>query len=1656
MARGNAVIVVSAAMLAFAAGLVIGRNIDRGESDLRDSAGNSLVSPLTRRAADSPRLPFQNVRRADAPRPALAEAAADEGPFAYQRLRLDTSESPPKACFEFNRQLDPADTNYGDFVAVTPKAKIAAVAAGESLCLAGFDFAKDYEVALRRGLPSADGATLGRSERVVVAFGDKPAYVGFAGDGVILPRLDADGLGVETVNVGKVRLVARRVSDRSLVRKRIVTGAAVAAGRYGDAYGEDDGADVGAVAFDETIDVDGARNETTTTVFPFGAALPNLKPGAYFVRLEDASPGADPERPASAWRWILHTDLALSAYSSDAAIDVVARSLQTGRPLIDVELQIVARNNDVLARATTNADGAARFERLPTAPGPLSPRMVMAYGPQQDFAALDLARAPLDLSRYPVGGRDAARPVDAFVYLDRGVYRPGETMRLSTLLRDEAGRADARPMTLVVSRPNGVEALRKRIEPTELGSFSLEYDLPRSAPRGSWSARVEAGGAGTAGAVSFAVEDFVPQRIEVALDTDETTPLVVGDARSARIEARYLYGAPAADLAVEAEARLRVDPNPFPSRPGYRYGPVEGRFAERILPLASTTTDADGLAETTIEIDPNAADFAAPLRVDVVVGVVEPGGRAVRESARLPVRHKSRYVGVKLEGDATRVGLGETAMVEAVLLDRNGEPNRGELEWRLVEEDYWFEWYRQGGEWRWRRAYRDVLKAEGRARPAEGADIVRIARKLEPGSYRVSVRDPESGAASDLRFYVGWRSNEAAADSPDAATLSVVSEAVAPGARAKLYLDPPYAGEAMLVIATDRVREVRRFKVEAGGQEIVVDTKPEWGAGFYALASVVTPRNAAGRPTPRRAMGVAHVPFEMAERTLDVAITNPAVARPRERLDLPVTIAGLGRGERAMLTLAAVDEGILRLTKFETPDPVAHFFGKKRLGVEVRDDYGRILDPNLGAPTNFGGDQIGGEGLTSVPTKSIALFSGPVEVDAEGRALVSFDAPDFNGELRLMAVAWTSENVGGADAALTVRDPAPTLLSLPRFLAPGDTARADLLVDNVDGVGTPIAVAVTGASPIEADATFSLDLAAGEQARRAIDVAADAAGVGALELSVADADGRSLTRASPLQARAPFYPTTSVSVRRLEPGETLALDDSLAAPFLAGAFEGSASFSPIAGVDPGPIVDQLSRYPYGCSEQLVSTATPLLYADAFGLEASDGVRPRVQEAVNKLLDRQGPDGAFGLWRVGDGRATGWLGAYVTDFLARARADGYAAPESALSSAYDALAKVARLDRWAYVAYRRDVYTGPDETDTAQRLRRRSAAYALYVLARADRASLSDLRYFHDAVFNEIESPLARAHVGAALARMGDAARAANAFDEAIARLGWDNKSDYYQSPLRDAAAVLALIVESGDGPRADAAAARLAELTRDPETMNTQEQAFSLIAAEAMLQAAGAVVVSRDGQDLEAEGELVRVALTPTDLADGVRFRNDGSGPVYASVAAGGPPREAPPAVDRGYAAAKRVFTLSGEEVPLADGRLEARQNDRLVVAVSGTAGDKRTHPTVVADLLPAGFEIEAILRPEDGAPASEAGRRARGPYAWLGPISRGDVAEARDDRFVAALDVRDRPFTFAYVVRAVTPGDFAFPGVVVEDMYRPGVFGRTAAARLRVAPAAP
>ncbi len=1611
-----------------------------------------------------------------APARVAATAMADKSQPAnaatmfFTGLKLDTSASAPQACLTFSKPLSTSPSvHYEDFIRIDPAAKVSLQANGNRLCIGGLSFEKHYTVAIAQGLPADGGMVSLQPETVPVSFGEMPPHVGFADSGFILSRDQVGGMPIETVNVDRVKVTVSRIGDRILARTELGRSYQDNEGSYDEETGTSS-SDIAVPVWSGVLSVKKRLNEQVVTGFPITEVLTPRKPGAYSITIERVkAAGESAERSRDDYsdsqqrqRWIFDTDLMITSFAGQDGLHVFVRSLKTAKPVAGAEVSLLATNNDELGKGKSDADGQVVFNAgLTRGKAALAPRMLMAYL-GDDFSAIELNRPALDLSEQNVDGREEAAAVDAFLYTDRGIYRPGETVDLTGMIRDRIGKAATpTPIALVLKRPDGVEAGHWRLDPNEVGGIVQQIVLSPTAPRGGW--RIEASLAGdkaVIGQVELQVQDFVPQRLKVTLTTDAKV-LLPGAPATIKIDARYLFGAPAAGLAAEGHLNFEPNPSPVPEK-GWHFGLADDRLEAEPQDLTIANMDADGKGEAVL--DPASLKMpqtSLPLKATIDIAVVEPGGRTTTNTVELPVQLTPVLLGLRPTAEDSRVGEGEKARIEVALFSPDGQKiARPKLDYRVIALVDTYNYYSEHGSWQWKRVTRERPVLIGSL--VLGADKPGVIETppLEWGRYRVEAVDPDTHVQSSVMVNAGWVTSSTENPAPEKVSISLDGAAVKAGQTAHIKIKPPFAGEVLLTVASSRVFQSKTFSVPAEGKTVDVEASADWGPGAYVIANLYRPQSAAEGHAPLRAVGVAWVPLDMQDRTLNIAIGQPAVARPRGKLDVPVTVTGIQSGEPVYLTLAAVDEGILQLTKFKSPDPNGYYFGKRRLSVDIRDDYAHLIDGNDGAPGEIrqGGD-AGGAGLSVVPTKTVALYSGLVKVGSDGKATVPLDLPDFNGGLRLMVVAFGTSGIGHADAQMPVRDPVVAEISLPRFLAPKDDARMTLLVNNVEGKPGAYHVHIAASGAVTAPAVDEdMTLAAAQQKIETFPISGGDPGVGAVSLTLTGPDRLKIDHSWPIQVRPAHFPLTLSTVAMQQPGESYALDPAVLKAFLPGSAKVTIGYSTLRGIDLPGLIDALDRYPYGCSEQLTSRALPMVYLEdlklASGKTAPDDEHQRVQDAVNQLLEREDDDGSFGLWRLGDREATPYLGAYVVDFLARAKVKGYAVPDEALDRAYKGMDHYENGGGWMT-----EVFWIPLQQEYRRDPVLAGKAYADYVLARAKRADISELRYLHDTSFDRLE-PAAKAQLGAALALMGDKARSQHALDAAEKELTsprriWNWAGDYYRSPVRDLAILLTLSAEIGDNDRIARLTAKLEEMDTRTDYLSTQEQAWLSVAAATLLDKGGPIAISVN--HAAATPTPPPVTLKPDDKAilAGYTLDNKGQSPVFRAVTQYGIPTVAPSAMANGVTVTKTVTKMDGSPVDLA----AVKQNDRLVVHLSGKSGDDAYHQAILVDMLPAGWELEAIVPPNR--------KDSNNGFPWLGTITRTKSAQKRDDRFVAAFDLGStvetasddggdddsdskapkpdpKSFNVAYVVRSVTPGHFTLPAAVLQDMYRPPVMART------------
>lgn len=1496
-----------------------------------------------------------------------------------------------------------------------------------------------YKVAVSDDLPDAAGRTLGEDQSFDVTTNKiSPAY-GFASQGAVLPRRVTEGLPIVTVNVDEVAIEFLRVKDESLAhflnnyywQERTHADTLEDMSQYTESvyYGR--------------FTVRGEKNTRTVTQIPVQDIDKLRESGLYIAVM--SRPGHFGYEHETAYFFI--SDIGLQARRYASKLEVYASSLASGEPLGDIELELRDVKGKRLLEAETDRDGRAALDTE------FKSDHILVARKGRDLALLAFNQPALDLSAFNAAGQPA-HPLEVFVYSPRDLYRPGETVDFGLLLRNHDGKpVKDQPLVAKLARPDGKTIRSLTLEPQALGFYQTRVDIPDDAPVGQWHLLVYTDPASkeVAGDYPFKVEEFLPERMKLTLETTQET-LTPGKPYAVSIQGDYLYGAPAAGNRVTGVLNVRPEPHPLPQLAEFHFGDVNESNERRREELPELKLDDAGHAE--VEVDVAGEGLNSPAAQRLTVNLFETGGRPVTRTLVRNVWPAPELIGIRpMFADDTSPSEGR-ADFEIVRANADGKLLAGKgLLVKLLREDREYYWtYTEENGWTEQFSEQN-FPAHSEVVDAKAGEPVKLSVPVEYGRYRLDIFDPQTKLTARYRFYAGWGEREDQTG-PDRVMLKLDKSSYRAGDTVKLEVLPPHEGSALVLVeTTEKTLWSDRVQIPAKGKTLKFDIGKDWDRhDIYINVIVLRPGDAQEHITPNRAVGLIHLPLGRDERKLTPKLSAPAKMRPQQPLEVMVRMPEL-KNQPAFVTLAAVDVGVLNITRFETPDPFKFFFQQKRFGVDLYDLYGKVIETMTGkrAGLRFGGDEDASADrskLGKAEVKIVSLFSGPVQVGANGEARVTLDIPDFNGTLRLMALAYSADRFGSAESEIVVAAPVVAEIATPRFLAPGDRTRLTLDLTNLSGESQNLSVKLSSSGPLSVSGAQNLSIENGKRKTITLPLSADESfGVGDLKLEVTNRGGSEpvkIERQWQLAVRPAWPGDRRVKLQRLAPGESLSLDAGLASGLMPGTVEASLMLSSQAPLNVREAVQGLLSYPYGCAEQTTSAAFPLIYVDE--IKAKElGLKPldpadrakRIDYALGKLAGMQVANGGFTVWPGNP--EDPWITPYVTDFLLQARDQGFAVPEAVLKSALDRLLQ--RLQSGS------DLNEGR-WTQSPAHLGLASKAYAAYVLARVQRAPLGTLRTLFDNHRKAGEGGLPLVQLGIALALQGDKEHGAQAVAEGLGKTYPDNRYlGDYGSAVRDDALMLALVTRHADvlGDQSaliDALILRLADEQRGKQWLSTQERFAIFLAGEAIGAVApkpwkAEIVSGGKRESISVERRLAR-GYDIAALRAGVRVQPQSDVPLYAITDVTGYTTQAPAARSDVISIKRGYYSMDGKAL----GNRALKTGEMILVYLELDSGTTRIEDGLITDLVPAGLEVEN-LNITDGETLQnvmvEGVDPAQAMNAW--PIK---YQEYRDDRYVAAISLYGYggPRRLYYLARVVTPGTFRVPPPFIEDMYRPEIFG--------------
>ncbi|MEG3641002.1 alpha-2-macroglobulin family protein [Magnetococcus sp. PR-3] len=1464
-----------------------------------------------------------------------------------------------------------------------------------------------YEIAVEPGVIAKGGELLQLGKVYKIKTQARPPGFNFAANGLVIPARKEVGLPITTVNVPEVMVEFIRVKDAAVIK---FGGIFTSRGQRAiEAWEASDWAGDGESVYSGRYRTGGDPNQTLTTNLPIGE-IPQLQlPGLYVAVMR--RPGQFHQYEAS-YFFVTDIGLHLRRYGKKQA-ELFAVSLTDGQPLAHTEITLHREDlKPLVLRTNTQGHVALRSDK------DLSGLILARRG--KHFAMLPLDRSELDLSEFSIHGPNH-QPIKPFLFGPRDLYRPGETALVEVLQRDHDGAPiPKRTLFYQIFRPDGRLAKKDWVLPDAQGYTRIIFKLPDDVQTGQWRVQVAAEQKRPAeGEYRFQVEPFLPERLKLQLKNNPTGA-TLEKGWQVGLQGDFLYGAPAAGLRADVFASLHEDTHPIPQWPDFFFGNSTASSRLHQWSEQSLTLDQHGHQVFNLPL----ADFKLqePAQLRLRVDLNETGGRAVTRTLRTSLWPAQQLVGIRPLYDGDYAPRDKPTSFEVIRTDKKGALLQAQnLQIKVIYEERNYSWvYSDSRGW-----HHNITKSEY-AIHEQDLNLVQgkkatISFNAQWGDHRLEILDPSTGLKSIHRFKAGWsRGDNTPSARPDRVAMTLDKPHYNLGDTVQLSLRPPHAGRTLVMVESDQMLFKKWVDTPAQGTTVEIPVGQSWNRhDLYISTMHLRPHGMDSIRTPTRAVGMLHLPLNRQDRKLALEIDAPTLVEPEQTVQATVRVTG-SLPPKTHIRLVAVDVGVLNITRFKTPDPNRFFFEKLAYSGQMHDLYHRVMEAKKGdwAKRRFGGDMDAADhgGPRIKPTVQIvAITPKPIELGADGTAQVALKLPDFNGTLRLMAIAYTDRTFGHAEQEMVVRAPLVMEASTPRFMAPGDRSRLSLDLHNHSEKDQTLILSLQQSGLLETTLPQKMvTLSKGARTTLVLPLQAKP-GFGSGTLTIhAKGQGVEKQRQWSIAVRPPYTPTTESYTLALEPGQHWALSDDNLNQLIPGTATLGVTLSNQPPIDAGDAIRNLISYPYGCLEQTSSRMWPLLYVDPamakrFGIKKPMDRSTRlkaVKAGFERIAGMQKQSGAFGLWSSRNPEEA-WLTAYVVDLMFHAIEQGFSIPKPQLTKAL----------RYLFKRYQQPDRGLTDEGNFAIR------SYAAFLLSYAKKAAPGTLRQLYETRPKKMQSPLPFVHLGIAMLRQGQKQRGRELILHALKtpRQQAPNALYDYGSTVRDTAWIYALLHKE-----------KIANLDLTPLlfSLQTQMQGRQWYSTQERFALFQAYRMTR-----KTQAEAPTYQLITIDPSQKPRIENHSKERKYLRATLSGYAKQAPTGAMQNLHIQRRYYTLEGIDLGEDLSRLKVSSGLRLLVRLTVRKANRHVKQGLIEDMLPAGFEIEnPRLDPNLQLPdVTIDGIKLRANQSKL------THQEFLEDRYMAALTFnKDAQTDLFYRVRLVTPGRYLVPGVRVEDMYAP------------------
>ncbi len=1485
-----------------------------------------------------------------------------------------------------------------------------------------FDVNESYTFTIKSGLRGKIGGVLKEDYNGVAAFGQLESDVKFTNSkAVYLSKYGVGKIEVRITNTPKIKLIISKIYENNLLM----------AERYGyepnDRNGENKNSDdeeyysgenaiAGDIIYSKEIDTRSLPKSGAgrlLDISQFEDRLQDTK-GIYHVMIRSSE---------DYWvrdsRFISYSDIGLIAKQGREKMFVFANSLRTAKPIQGVTIHIYGANNQLLGTGATDADGAVAISMKNKSFAGFRPAMVIAKT-ENDFTYLPFSSTKINTSRFEVGGKSInASATDAYIYAERDIYRPGEKVNFAVVLRDKIWKSPGEiPVKMIFLMPNGKELKSFRKILNEQGAVEGSVDISASAITGSYSLEIYSANDVLLSSKNFMIEEFVPDRIKVESNIVQSF-LRVGDIANLQLTATNFFGPPASNRKYELEIQIKQKQFNAKKYPGYDFSLAnQNSFFDKTV--KEGITDEIGKASEPFTI-PAIYGNSGLLQASFYATVFDETGRPVSKHLTRDIYTQNVFLGLKNDG-YYYYALNQPANFQLLGVNKDAAPVNTTARIQVIKNEYRTVLTKSGGNnFRYESQQETKIISDKNISINGTAPFNFVPRT--PGDYEIRLYVPGANAFVSKKFYSygSWGSDNSNFEVNTEGNIDIESdkEIYQNGEKASILFKTPFSGRMLVTIENDGVVMYKYIDVSQRTATMELPMNGEHLPNIYVTATLFKPHQISDIPLTV-AHGFKSIAVEEKKRKLKVEINASESVRSNTHQKIKVITA-----PGSYVSLAAVDNGVLQVSDFKTPDPYNYFYQKRALQVQAYDIY-PLLFPELRTRlSSTGGD--GGLNLDKRVNpmqakrfKIMSYWSGLQKANGSGIAEFEFDIPQFNGQIRLMAVAFKDECFGSAEKNTTVADPLVLSNALPRFISPGDTVIMPINISNTTSTQASGEVYVNIKGPLkvngnskqniiinaksEARATFSM------VAEQKIDIASITVTVKALNETFTEATEISIRPASTLQKISGSGSVNGGSNKLINVGS----NDFISSSF---SYDVIVSKSPMAEF--GNQLKYLTEYPYGCTEQIISTAFPQLYygdlATLFGKNQNKNSNVNVIEAIRKIKMRQLYNGALTLWD-GEGTEHWWATIYAAHFLIEARKAGFDVDDSLLETMLAYISNKLKSKQTIVYYYNRD---------QNKKIAPKEVPYSLYVLSLAGRSQISSMNYYKaNPQYLALDGKYL---LSAAYALAGDKKSFTNLLpvsfngEESVQETGGS-----FYSFLRDESIALNALMDVDPGNKQiPFMAGHVSQLLRSEKYPNTQERTFSLLALGKLARQAA---LSNVTADIRVNGKNIASvngnwkANSSTLKSNNFEIQAKGSGRLYYTWIAEGISANGNYTEEDNYLKVRRRF-YSRTGTPLSANNF--KQNDLIIVEI--TLEKTFANPVqniVVTDLLPAGFEIENPRTKE--IPGMD----------WIKNASEPIALDVRDDRIHFFVDATTAKQKYYYAVRAVSMGTFKQGPVSADAMY--------------------